>query len=610
VYHKNTRYNCRILFLNGRILLIRPKLHLANSGNYRESRWFSCWQRRHYIESHPLPTALLLISGQSSVPIGDAYLKTLDTSIGCEVCEELFTADGPHVALGLDGVEIFSNGSASHYESGKGAIRRTLVNGATARTGGVYLYANQHGVDGEGTLYYDGGSIISVNGSLVASTRAFPLNDVLVSVAEVDLEDVRVFRGKTQSLGNQGAASSHAFPQVAVMFSLAQERLIGDGTRVSEGFHDTLTEIEEFPLVASAWLWDYLRKSGASGFFLALSGGLDSAACALCVYEVANRICRESVDDDEVAEQVEQVLGISPSDLTLDAAMRMLLHTAYMSTSNSSQDSASRATNLATAITSSHLSLPLDTAISACSSLASTCLSFIPRFASAGGTASESLAMQNLQARLRMVMSYFLAQLLPSASRKTSISSFLLVMGTGNVDEGLRGYFSKYDSSSGDLNPIASLNKGDLMAFAGYMAVVYPELAGPLARILEAHPSAELLPGGSQTDEEDMGLRYTDLQTFGSLRSSLKSGPYSMFTKLATLWSPSVSLPEIATRVKTFFSLYAGNRHKMMTMTVGMHARGYNVEAHRFDQRPFLYRRGWPWQFARIDESINSDKSV
>jgi predicted amidohydrolase len=31
-------YNCRVLLLDGRVLLIRPKLHLANDGNYRETR--------------------------------------------------------------------------------------------------------------------------------------------------------------------------------------------------------------------------------------------------------------------------------------------------------------------------------------------------------------------------------------------------------------------------------------------------------------------------------------------------------------------------------------------------------------------------------------------
>ena len=33
----------------------------------------------------------------------------------------------------------------------------------------------------------------------------------------------------------------------------------------------------------ACWLWDYLRRSGASGFLLPLSGGADSSAVAAIV---------------------------------------------------------------------------------------------------------------------------------------------------------------------------------------------------------------------------------------------------------------------------------------------------------------------------------------
>jgi NAD+ synthase (glutamine-hydrolysing) len=36
----------------------------------------------------------------------------------------------------------------------------------------------------------------------------------------------------------------------------------------------------------SLYLWDYLKKSKATGYFLALSGGADSAAVALVVYNM------------------------------------------------------------------------------------------------------------------------------------------------------------------------------------------------------------------------------------------------------------------------------------------------------------------------------------
>jgi hypothetical protein len=32
------QYNCRVLVLDRRVLLVRPKLALANDGNYRETR--------------------------------------------------------------------------------------------------------------------------------------------------------------------------------------------------------------------------------------------------------------------------------------------------------------------------------------------------------------------------------------------------------------------------------------------------------------------------------------------------------------------------------------------------------------------------------------------
>lgn len=40
-------YNCRVLLLDSKVLLIRPKLHLANDGNYRETRWVRGMARQH-----------------------------------------------------------------------------------------------------------------------------------------------------------------------------------------------------------------------------------------------------------------------------------------------------------------------------------------------------------------------------------------------------------------------------------------------------------------------------------------------------------------------------------------------------------------------------------
>ena len=55
VMHRGVRYNCRVLCLARRVLLIRPKLFLANDNNYRERRYFQAWQRARVTEPHALP---------------------------------------------------------------------------------------------------------------------------------------------------------------------------------------------------------------------------------------------------------------------------------------------------------------------------------------------------------------------------------------------------------------------------------------------------------------------------------------------------------------------------------------------------------------------------
>jgi NAD+ synthase (glutamine-hydrolysing) len=43
---------------------------------------------------------------------------------------------------------------------------------------------------------------------------------------------------------------------------------------------------QEISFGISCWLWDYLRRSGSIGFFLPLSGGIDSGCVSLIVYNL------------------------------------------------------------------------------------------------------------------------------------------------------------------------------------------------------------------------------------------------------------------------------------------------------------------------------------
>jgi NAD+ synthase (glutamine-hydrolysing) len=47
---------------------------------------------------------------------------------------------------------------------------------------------------------------------------------------------------------------------------------------------------EEMGFGPAAWLWDYLRRSGMSGYFLPLSGGADSSSTATIIYIMTTMI--------------------------------------------------------------------------------------------------------------------------------------------------------------------------------------------------------------------------------------------------------------------------------------------------------------------------------
>ena len=55
-----------------------------------------------------------------------------------------------------------------------------------------------------------------------------------------------------------------------------------------------------------------------------------------------------------------------------------------------------------------------------------------------------------------MVVAFLLAQLTPWVRGRPG---YLLVLGSANVDECLRGYLTKYDCSSADINPIGGISK-------------------------------------------------------------------------------------------------------------------------------------------------------
>ncbi|NXQ77663.1 NADE synthetase, partial [Quiscalus mexicanus] len=603
VLHRNVRYNCRVIFLNKKILLIRPKISLANAGNYRELRWFTPWSKARHVEEYFLPRIIQEVTGQETVPFGDAVLATKDTCLGAEICEELWAPNSPHIEMGLDGVEIFTNSSGSHHVLRKAHARVDLVNSATAKNGGIYILANQKGCDGD-RLYYDGCAMISMNGETVAQGSQFSLDDVEVLVATLDLEDVRSYRAEISSR-NLAASKVNPYPRVKVNFALSCPDDLAVPTCMPIQWRHHSPE-EEISLGPACWLWDYLRRSKQAGFLLPLSGGIDSSATACIVYSMCHQVCLAVKNGNaDVLADARRIVNDGtyiPEDPR--EFCKRVLTTCYMASENSSQDTCNRAKLLAEQIGSYHISLNIDAAVKVVVGIFSVVTGRTPQFSVYGGSSRESLALQNVQARIRMVLAYLFAQLTLWAR---GMPGGLLVLGSANVDESLRGYLTKYDCSSADINPIGGISKTDLKSFIQYCIENFQLTA--LRSIMSAPPTAELEPlvdgQVAQTDEADMGMTYAELSIYGKLRKIGKAGPYSMFCKLINIWKEIFTPREVASKVKHFFRMYSVNRHKMTTLTPSYHAENYSPDDNRFDLRPFLYNTSWSWQFRCIDKQVN-----
>jgi NAD+ synthase (glutamine-hydrolysing) len=176
--------------------------------------------------------------------------------------------------------------------------------------------------------------------------------------------------------------------------------------------------------------------------------------------------------------------------------MENIMFSAYMGTKNSSEETKVRAANMAAEIGSTHFENNIDDLFK---TVTSTFTGIVgcepPKYESQGGTPAEDLALQNMQARSRMVLSYTLSSLMMWRFNR---EGWLLVLGSSNLDEGLRGYCTKYDCSSADLNPLGCICKNDLKAMLKWLAENngYPSLH----EVIAARSTAELRPLGSANE--------------------------------------------------------------------------------------------------------------
>lgn len=271
--------NAAVVIQKGRVLGVVPKTYLPNYKEFYEMRWF--------VSASDVSARSVRLCGQV-VPMGDDLLfETSDTTFGIEICEDVWAAVPPSSSLALQGAEIIFNLSADNEAIGKHAYLRSLLSQQSARCLAGYVFSSCGFGESTTDVVFAGNGLIYENGTLLAASERFSLEEQLV-VSEIDVEFLRTERRVNTTFA---ACRRRVAPEAAARIStelvnsreLNLTRTYDPHPFVPQG--PTLDErCEEIFSIQVAGLAQRLTHTKAKSAVVGISGGLDSTlALLVCV---------------------------------------------------------------------------------------------------------------------------------------------------------------------------------------------------------------------------------------------------------------------------------------------------------------------------------------
>ena len=291
-------YNCAALVHCGTVWGIVPKEKLPTYNVFYEARTLA----------NGVPGLLDEVSG---VPFGDLIFELDFGKIALEVCEDIWSPDGPMRRRSYAGAELVLNLSASPFRLGVVDTRREMIATRAGDNQVTVVYANLVGAnDG---LVFDGGGYVAQNGRLlldaprfcegIAATTvdldrttrlrtenttwrhdqmAFAAAEVGVSHVEVDEKTTR-----RETLRYPVPSNQSFFLPAFVSPSLRPvptdepvSALPRTFTKPGDGMSPRARFFEDILSALALGIGDYFEKTGAfKTIGVALSGGRDSLLC-------------------------------------------------------------------------------------------------------------------------------------------------------------------------------------------------------------------------------------------------------------------------------------------------------------------------------------------
>lgn len=541
-------FNCGALVHRGKILGYCPKEKLPTYNIFYEARTFS----------RGTPHLALDAEG---VLLGDRVYTFDFGTVAMEVCEDIWSPDGPMRRRCYSGAEIICNLSASPFRAGITGTRREMIATRASDNQCTVVYANL--VGGNDGLVFDGGGYINQNGRPMLDAPRFQEGH---HAAVVDLD--RTTRCRREA--STWRADLEAFrrderlvPVVHIAAATADRSHLAYPAppRGTTFFLPTATTptvsprdelLDDFFDATSLAVADYYRKTGAfRGIGVALSGGRDSLLTTLIAWR-ALQIIHANLEGEELA-----------------AKLRATFSTFYMPTRFSSDATRDAAAQIARDLNASFTTLPIQEAFQRELEATKTMLG-------ERGPETTAVTQQNVQARIRGTRMWNWAN-----------TSGALFLQTGNMSERAVGYTTVGGDLEGAYSVIANLPKTVVIAL---IERLYRRYGFEGIRMTMGTTAGPELAENQSGEAELMPFEVLDACLY--LYASEKLATDEVARALPSLF-PDRDPLELTAWAQKFARLFTQSIFKWVQSPLAIHVGSMDLDRERALQLPVVQRTEW-----------------
>jgi len=538
-------YSVAALVHGGKVHGLVPKEKLPTYGVFYENRTLARGSAGLYDDSR-------------GVPFGDLVFDMDFGTVAIEVCEDIWSPDGPMRRRCYAGAEVVVNVSASPFRLGIEATRREIISTRSSDNQCTVVYAALVGAnDG---LIYDGGGYVAQNGRMLHSAPRYREGFTCVTV---DLNRTRRLRVENTTWRMDQETFESAAPPGVRHIAVDVPTRGRDALRYPGPAHKSFflpepaeprsarTDFCEDLLDAlSLGVGDYFEKTRAfKTIGVALSGGRDSLLCLMIAHRY---LTRRFADDADPRKRIAEVLRAF-----------------FMPTRYSSAETRTAAESAAEEMGVPLVISSIDDAFERELEAAKAMLQ--PE------ESVTALTRQNIQARLR-------------AERMWSWSNSAagLFLQTSNMSEKAVGYTTIGGDMEGALSVIANVPK----TVVNYLLDYLLETTGSEAIRLTLKKPASAELADNMEDERDL-MPFPVLDACFALYAGEKMSLPEVVSALRSIF-PDESPTELETWANKFGRLFTQSIYKWVEMPLSLHVGNLDLERERALQLPVVQKTEWP----------------